>query len=398
VSLELSAVVAGHICLDIIPQFDTLLPGEFASLFQPGRLIEVGPAVLSTGGAASNTGLALHKLGVPTRLMGKVGDDLFGKAVLDIIRSHGQGLEMGMVVDKNTSTSYSVIINPPGFDRLFLNNPGANETFSVADIRYDLVAQAALFHFGYPTVMRRMFENNGLGLTQLFKQAKATGVTTSLDLTFPDPASAGGRADWPAIFQAVLAEVDIFTPSIEELLFLLRRETYSRLLQAAGNRSILELVTAELLSDVSDELLGLGVKIIMLKLGERGVYLRTASQPLLQRMGRASPVDYSAWADQELWAPSFQVDVVGTTGSGDAAIAGFFSGLLRGMSPKDALTAASAVGACNVEAADALSGIRSWEATLARVANGWQQHPLQLPNHDWRWDDEHQLWKKPHQG
>ena len=396
-SLELSAVVAGHICLDIIPQFDTLLPGEFASLFQPGRLIEVGPAVLSTGGAASNTGLALHKLGVPTRLMGKVGDDLFGKAVLDIIRSHGPGLEAGMVVDKATSTSYTVIINPPGFDRLFLHNPGANETFSVADIRYDQVAQAALFHFGYPTVMRHMFDNNGAGLAQLFIQAKATGVTTSLDLTFPDPASAGGRADWPAIFQAVLANVDIFTPSIEELLFLLRRETYSRLLEAAGNRSILELVTAELLSDISDELLGLGVKIILLKLGERGVYLRTASQPLLQRMGRASPVGYSAWAQQELWAPSFQVDVVGTTGSGDAAIAGFFSGLLRGLSPEDALTAASAVGACNVEASDALSGIRSWEATLARVANGWQLRPLQLPNHDWRWDDEHHLWKKPHQ-
>ena len=277
-SLELTAVVAGHICLDIIPQFDTLLPGEFASLFQPGRLIEVGPAILSTGGAVSNTGLALHKLGIPTRLIGKVGDDLFGKVVLDIIRSHGQGLETGMVVDKDTSTSYTVIINPPGFDRLFLHNPGANETFSVADIRFDQVAQAALFHFGYPTVMRRMFENNGAGLAQLFKQAKATGVTTSLDLTFPDPASAGGRADWPAIFQAVLPEVDIFTPSIEELLFLLRRETYSRLFQAAGSRSILELVTPELLSDVSDEILGLGVKIILLKTW-RTRYILAHGQP-----------------------------------------------------------------------------------------------------------------------
>jgi len=396
-SLKLTAVVAGHICLDIIPQFDTLSPGEFASLFQPGRLIELGPAILSTGGAVSNTGLALHKLGVPTSLMGKVGDDLFGKAVLEIIRSHGRDLEKGMVVDKDTSTSYTVIINPPGFDRLFLHNPGANATFSVADIRFDQVAQAALFHFGYPTVMRRMFENKGAELAQLFKQAKATGVTSSLDLTFPDPASAGGRADWPAIFQAVLAEVDIFTPSIEELLFLLRRETYARLLQAAGERGILELVTPDLLSDVSDEILGLGVKIILLKLGERGIYLRTASQSLLQHMGRASPVDCSAWADQELWAPSFQVDVAGTTGSGDAAIAGFLSGLLRGLSPEDALAAASAVGACNVEAPDALSGIRSWEATLERVACGWQQHPFQIPTRDWCWDDEHALWKKRHQ-
>ena len=148
---------------------------------------------------------------------------------------------------------------------------------------------------------------------------------------------------------------------------------------------------------MSDEILGLGVKIILLKLGERGVYLRTADRARLERMGRASPVDCSAWADQELWAPSYQVVVVGTTGSGDAAIAGFFSwALTRIISPEAALKAASAVGACNVEAADALSGIRSWEATLARVADGWPQNPLQLPSQDWRWDDEHALWKKPH--
>jgi sugar/nucleoside kinase (ribokinase family) len=394
VSIEPGAVVAGHICLDIIPQFNAVPPGDFGSLFQPGRLIDVGQALLSTGGAVSNTGLVLHKLGIRTRLMGKIGDDLFGRAVLDIIRSHGDGLETGMVIDKKASTSYTVIINPAGFDRLFLHNPGANETFSVTDIRYDQVAQAALFHFGYPPVMRHMFENGGAELGQLFRQAKATGVTTSLDLTFPDPASAGARLDWRPIFQAILPAVDIFAPSIEELLFLLRREAYLQLCQVAGNGSILKLVTPDLLSDLSDELLDLGVKIILLKLGERGVYLRTAGQSTLKNMGRATPADTSAWANQEVWAPCFQVKVVGTTGSGDAAIAGFLSGLLRGLSPEDSLTATAAVGACNVEAADALGGIRTWEATLARIAHGWQRHHLEINNPTWGWDESHQLWRK----
>ena len=49
-------VVAGHICLDIIPT----IPHERIE-FEPGRLLQVGPAVLSTGGAVSNTGLALHR-------------------------------------------------------------------------------------------------------------------------------------------------------------------------------------------------------------------------------------------------------------------------------------------------------------------------------------------------
>ncbi|HLL78697.1 MAG TPA: hypothetical protein VKT25_04315 [Ktedonobacteraceae bacterium] len=48
--------------------------------FRPGQTIEAGPTVFSTGGSVSNTGLALHKLGVATRLMAKIGTDLFGCA------------------------------------------------------------------------------------------------------------------------------------------------------------------------------------------------------------------------------------------------------------------------------------------------------------------------------
>jgi len=44
------------------------------------------------------------------------------------------------------------------------------------------------------------------------------------------------------------------------------------------------------------------------------------------------------------------------------------SGLLRGLGPRQALCAAAAVGACNVEAVDAQSGLLTWEDTLARVA------------------------------
>ena len=79
------AVVAGHLCLDILPQLAGIPAGEFLKLFAPGRLVEVGPASLMTGGPVSNTGLALHKLGIATRLMGKVGADLFGQAVSQIV-------------------------------------------------------------------------------------------------------------------------------------------------------------------------------------------------------------------------------------------------------------------------------------------------------------------------
>ena len=177
-----------------------------------------------------------------------------------------------------------------------------------------------------------MYQDNGGELVEIFRRAKATGVTTCLDMSLPDPGSAAGRADWPAILRATLPYVDIFLPSIEETLYALRRPTYDRLHEAAVEHNITPLVTPELLSDVSDELLALGVKAVGIKLGDRGLYLRTAGEAAWRDAGRGRPSDLAAWAGKELWAPCFQVDVVGATGSGDATIAGFLAALLRGLS------------------------------------------------------------------
>src|SRR5690349_12672712 len=103
----MEAVVAGHICLDVFP---TIAGGEVA--FKPGQTVEAGPVIFSTGGAVSNTGLALNKLGIATGLLGKVGADLFGQAILQILESHGSGYSDGMVIVPGESSSYSIIISP----------------------------------------------------------------------------------------------------------------------------------------------------------------------------------------------------------------------------------------------------------------------------------------------
>ncbi len=393
---DFAAVVAGHLCLDIIPQISAG-PGGLTGLLVSGKLSAVGPAVLSTGGPVSNTGLALHKLGIPTRLIAKVGDDLFGMAIRRIVAAHGAGLADGMVIDPTVTSSYTVVVSVPGVDRIFLHHTGANDTFTVNDVRYDLVARSRLFHFGYPPLIRAMYEDGGRELAELFQRVKAVGCTTSLDMTLPDPSSAAGRADWSAILRATLPAVDIFAPSIEEILYMLRRETYDRA-QVTGTVP----VTPAILDDLASQLLAWGAKIVLLKLGEQGVYLRTAGRAALASLGRGQPTDRDAWATRELWAPCFRVQVVGTTGAGDATIAGFLSAFLRDLAPEDALTAAAAVGACNVEAADALSGIRSWDETWARIAAGWPRHTLQLDptsqgrtSEGWRWDAQHALWAGP---
>jgi sugar/nucleoside kinase (ribokinase family) len=173
---------------------------------------------------------------------------------------------------------------------------------------------------------------------------------------------------------------------------MLRRDTYNDLCQQMGSPNFLPLITPELLSDLSRELLDLGAKIVCLKLGDRGLYLRTSDQATIESLGRAYPADPAAWANQEIWTPCFKVDLVGTTGSGDATIAGFLSALLRNFSPADAVTAAVAVGACNIEALDALGGIRPWDETMKRVADGWQKYELVLESPGWRFDEERRLW------
>lgn len=385
------AIVAGHICLDIIPDVTAIDPDTYNANFRPGHLLEAGAATLSTGGPVSNTGLSLHKLGVPVRLIAKVGDDAFGHVVTRIINAIDPDLLSGMALDPQAITSYSIIISPPHIDRIFLHCPGANHEFGSADVKDDQLAQADLLHFGYPPVMRRIYSNDGRELADVLCRAKTIGVTTSLDLCYPDPHSEAGRLDWPAFFRSVLPHVDVFAPSLEELLFMLRRPAFEEL---SARGSVVDQATPELLHDISTELIGLGVTVVLIKLGARGAYLRTASATAIDQLGRAAPTDRAAWADRELWAPCFAVEVIGTTGSGDATIAGFLSALLRDTSPETAMTMAVAVGACNVEAADALSSVRSWEDTRQRITQGWARLPITIDAPGWHWNNQTRLWER----
>ena len=389
-----TAVVAGHICLDVLPSLDQVPREQFDKMFLPGRLTQIGPVTLSTGGPVSNTGLSLHKLGIATQLMGKVGDDLFGEAVRQIMAGYDPQLVGGMVVDDTVETSYTIVLSPAFMDRVFLHHPGANDTFTEDDVRYELLSDVSLFHFGYPPIMQSMFRDEGVSLAELYRRAKATGVTTSMDMAVPDPTSAAGKADWRRILGATLPYVDVFLPSIDEMLFMVRRSTYDELVAAAPDGDFLPLLTAELLSDLSQELIDMGARVVGLKLGHRGLYVHTSSASTLCDMGRACPTDPAAWADQELWTPCLMADFVGAAGSGDATIAGFLAALLRGLPLVEAVTSAVAVGACNVEAADTLSGVRSWTATQERLAGGWQRHPMQQPDSSWQYDDIHLLWRK----
>jgi sugar/nucleoside kinase (ribokinase family) len=301
-----------------------------------------------------------------------------------------------MIVARGEHTSYSVVMSPPGVDRIFLHCTGANDTFCTEDIDYAALASARLFHFGYPPLMRRMYEDGGVQLAALLARAKAAGPTISLDMAFVDPASPAGRADWPGILAKALPHVDVFVPSLDETLFMLDRARFARLQEAAGTENVLSHVNGRLLAELSDRLLSIGPAIIMLKLGDQGTYLRTTGDPQrLAAAGPCGPCDMKNWLGRELLAPCFSVEVVGTTGSGDCTIAGFLTALLHGLSAEGAMTAAVGVGACNVEAADATSGIPHWDRVQARIAAGWKRRPVRLELPGWRHDAQSGLYLGP---
>jgi sugar/nucleoside kinase (ribokinase family) len=331
------------------------------------------------------------------RLLGKVGDDQFGRILLGYYEQADPALVEDMLVGPGETTSYSIVISQPGQDRIFLHCPGANHTFSAAEIsRLDL-AGAAAFHFGYPPLMRRMYENEGRELAQIFQAAKQQGVFTSLDMARPDPLSQAGSIDWEAVLQRSLPFVDAFLPSLDELLYMLDRERYAQLRQHLGDDHLIDGVDGALLEDLVGRLLSFGAAIVAVKLGDHGLYLGTTSDkarwaalsPLLPTL--ASP----QWHGRSICTPCFQVDVAGTTGSGDATIAGFLMGLLEQGTLVETLEAAVAVGACSVERVDATSGIPTWERVQQRLASGWTRSLSHVPLPSWTYVPSTGLWHGP---
>ncbi|HEX7555987.1 MAG TPA: carbohydrate kinase family protein, partial [Leptolinea sp.] len=195
------------------------------------------------------------------------------------------------------------------------------------------------------------------------QRAKSFGLTTSLDMAYPDPDSPAGRADWLSILQNVLPFVDVFVPSYEEITYMLWKKTDVPL-------------STGMLIKTTSILMGMGAKMTLIKLGNQGLYLRTSNKISRDDLGKAFQGNVEPWVGFKAQLPCFKVDVVGTTGAGDVTVAGFLAAILRGMSPTDAITTALAVGACCVETSDALSGILSWDATWERINSGWQSHPV----------------------
>lgn len=365
-------VVAGHICLDITPTFVNQELSCLENVLVPGHLVQMGTADVHVGGVVGNTGLALKFLGADVRLMGMVGQDAFGGIVLSQLET-AQAKE-GMLISKTQDTSYSVVIAPRGIDRIFLHHSGANDEFYAKDLNYKVIENAALFHFGYPPLMRRMYENDGNELVNLFKKIKSLGVATSLDLSSVDEHSFVGRIDWSGILKRVLPYVDFFVPSIEELVYMTDPERYHTWAEEAGSGDFIAGLNVEAdIKPAAQKARSFGAKIVMVKCGALGLYLHTAASGL-QEIGGGVLDNYKEWEGLHVFEKSYRPEkVLSAAGAGDTSIAAFLYAVTKGYHPKRCLRLAAAEGAACVEAYDALSGLKKFEELERKIADGWEK-------------------------
>jgi sugar/nucleoside kinase (ribokinase family) len=322
-SLQKSPVVlvAGHICLDLHPTLAEL------PVLDPGHLVEVGPLELAPGGCVANTGGDLVALGVPVSVAADVGEDILGRILADLLRE--RGLDAAGLSRRSSTTSYSVVVQAPGVDRIFWHHVGANCDFDGQDLSF---GTERVLHVGYPSLLPALVARDGAPLRDLLVRARANGLATSVDFAVVDAPTPASRSRWAAILATCLPLMDVLTPSIDDL------DSMTGLTDEAGD----PLAAAR-------ELVRGGAAIALVTAGQRGVALATADS---DRFARAGEVVASLGTDWHSCAvrmsPVAVASFVTTTGAGDAATAGFLAALLARCTPEAAMQRAVAAAAAKI--------------------------------------------------
>jgi sugar/nucleoside kinase (ribokinase family) len=292
--LSAGIIVADHVCTPI-PH----LPAA-------GELVMADGMLLTIGGCAANAAVDLAKMQVRVGVLGRVGTDVFGRVVTEMLREANVDVSH-IQASPGADTSQTLIVNVQGQDRRFIHTFGANRDFRAADIPLGLLDRIKVLYLGGYLLMPGMTQDE---LVPVFQAARAKGVKTVLDIAVP------AKGEWLSRFDRLLPHVDVFLPNNHEA----------------------ELITGEkdpLKQAEVFQRLGAGTTIITL--GGDGAIL-------VQK-------------DLRLRAGVYAVPMVDASGGGDAFDAGYIYGLLRGMDAMGCLRVASALGASCVRAIGTTPGV-----------------------------------------
>jgi sugar/nucleoside kinase (ribokinase family) len=267
---------------------------------------------MTPAGTAAGPAVTAARLGLRARLVGAIGDDEMGSVLEVGLRRRGVDTEVLQRVEGVRTSATMLTVRSNG-DRPALHAPGASLMLALEPEDDERVLDTRFLHLGGVGALPRL---DGPPTSRLLEQAKARGVTVTCDLIAPGEATR-------AALESALPHVDYFMPTLEEALEISGAET--PLAAAAFFRAC-------------------GVRTCIFKCGAEG--------SLLVRESNA------------LTIPAYRVDVVDTTGCGDAYAAGFAAGLGRGFDEEKACRFASAVAALVATGLGSDAGAASAEEAL----------------------------------
>ena len=303
--LCLGIVVADHVCEPI------------SHVPRAGELVLTPRTHLSIGGCAANVAVDLVRLGRKAAVVGRVGDDPFGRFLIDALK-HAK-VDVGhMACAPGEATSTSMIINVRDDDRRFIHTPGANARLEGDEISAELLAQTRAVYVGGFGLSDKPAPNK---IAALFRAARENGVKTLLDVVVPE-----GQNCWP-LLEPVLPYTDVFLPNEDEARALTQRAEPAD--QARAFRDA-------------------GAETVVITRGHKGVVVASARSIF--------------------GANSFPIRFVDGTGGGDAFAAGYVHALLAGGDVNECVRVGSALGASCVRATGATTGVFD-AAELAEFLN-----------------------------
>lgn len=270
-----SLVVVGDLCVDLLTALNEV--PDFAG--QTEQI--VSGTTLTIGSSSAITACGAVRLQVPTRLVGVVGDDLFGSYLRTGLRDRGVDTT-GIVVDRSLPTGTSTNLVLPGGGRAILSALGSIGTLRAEHLDLDDLRDAGHLHVGSYFLQTELAPD----LPDLFARLRAAGVSTSIDPNY-DP-----WERWDLGLRAVLPHTDVFFVNEHEAAAI------------AGNPDPLKAAGA-LLSWMGP------AGTVVLKRGPAGA---------VGIMGRGTCA-----------VPTPAAEVVDTVGAGDTLVAGMLAARLRGL-------------------------------------------------------------------
>lgn len=301
--------VIGLYILDVLGRPVTAIP-------EGGNVEFIDEIRLTVAGTAGGTVVDCAKLGLSCLAVGAVGRDEKADFVIDTLGRFGVDTSAMQRLDE-VPTSATILNVRPNGDRPALHVRGASDHFDVADAEFDRVLAPPIVHLGGTGLLRRL---DGERSRVLLEAAKQRGRTVTFDLI-------GATAETIDLVKPLLPYIDYFMPSIEEA------------------RDMSGLADPE---DCARFYLDQGAGACVFTLGPDGVF-------------------YADSEGRRLARPAYDIDVVDTTGCGDAFDAGFIAALHHKLELEEALDFAQAAAALVATGLGSDAGIVSFDDTLARA-------------------------------